>query len=747
MRKNTKVRVDASLLLESYSRARAILSLAVFACLVLSQNVQADAPPEKDMQSIFNGKDLTGWDGDPRLWSVKNGVIHGETTAEQRTKGNTFLIWKDGVTKDFDLRLSFRCTATNNSGIQYRSKHITQGRVRNKWVVRGYQHEIRNENKLPSVAGFIYDEGGGRGRMCLVGEKATGGEDGKKKVTRTLIDAPTFRKLFKIDDWNEVVIVARGGNLQHYLNNTLILDCTDNHPQRALREGILALQLHGGKPMWTEFKNIRIRHLPADGSHGAFTADWESLKKHNSVPEWFRDAKFGIYFHWGVYSVPAFGSEWYPRNMHNKGGNRRQPGGSREYKHHVATYGEPTTFGYHDFVPRFKAEKFDAEAWAALFAESGARFAGLVAEHHDGFAMWDSDLTPWNAVDMGPKRDITGELAKAVRKRGMKFVTTFHHARNSLHQIKRNGKSSWTGHYDFLKRDFPTLLDDPKNAILYGAMPREAFLQMWKGKLVEVIDKYQPDMIWFDSWLNEIPDAVKMEYLAYYFNKAREQGKEVVVTFKQKDLPREVALDDYEKGRADRLTDFVWLTDDTVSRGSWCYTNNLRVKSTSEVLRTFIDIVSKNGQLLLNISPKADGTIPENQKEVLRGIGRWLAKYGEAIYDTRPFVEYGEGLTQMEKGGGFSRMKGKYGPQDIRYTRKGNIVYAIVLGWPGEKKPLTMQMFGQKGKAKNIKVEKITMLGTDETIEWERKDVGLVVTTPSKKIDDLAIVFKLRTSG
>jgi hypothetical protein len=218
-----------------------------------------DAPAEPAaMQKIFNGKDLTGWDGDPRLWSVNNGAIHGETTAANPARGNTFLIWTGGVTKDFQLRLSFRCTAANNSGIQYRSQHVTEGRVRNRWVVRGYQHEIRNEVKLPSVAGFIYEEGGKRGRMCLVGERAVWGKDGKKKVTGTLIDQQGYQRLFKLNDWNEVVIIAKGSRLQHYLNGRLIVDCTDNHPQLARREGILALQLHAGKPMWTEFKDIRI---------------------------------------------------------------------------------------------------------------------------------------------------------------------------------------------------------------------------------------------------------------------------------------------------------------------------------------------------------------------------------------------------------------------------------------------------------------------------------------------------------
>lgn len=222
----------------------------------------ADAPPEAaGMKSLFNGKDLTGWDGDPRLWSVKEGVIHGETTAENPAKGNTFIIWKDGTTKDFELRLSFRCNAANNSGIQYRSKHITDGKVGNQWVVRGYQHELRNEAQLPNVGGFIYDEGGKRGRIILVGEQATWEKEGKKVIKSDLIDQEAFKKLFKLDDWNDVVIVAKGNHIQHYLNNTLLIDFTDNHPELALTEGILALQLHAGKPMWAEFKNIRIREI------------------------------------------------------------------------------------------------------------------------------------------------------------------------------------------------------------------------------------------------------------------------------------------------------------------------------------------------------------------------------------------------------------------------------------------------------------------------------------------------------
>ncbi|MEQ1825588.1 MAG: DUF1080 domain-containing protein [Pirellula sp.] len=228
--------------------------------IVQSQELEKAPPEAAGMKSIFNGKELTGWDGDPRLWSVRDGVIHGETTPENAANGNTFLIWKDGTLKDFELRLSFRCNETNNSGIQYRSKHIVDDKVKNKWVVRGYQHELRNEIEYPNISGFIYDEGGKRARMCMVGEKVVWDKDGKKLIA-SVIEKEAFQKLFQLNGWNDVVIIGKGSNIKHYMNGRLILDFTDLEPELALKEGILALQLHAGKPMWVEFKNIRVASL------------------------------------------------------------------------------------------------------------------------------------------------------------------------------------------------------------------------------------------------------------------------------------------------------------------------------------------------------------------------------------------------------------------------------------------------------------------------------------------------------
>jgi len=349
-----------------------------------------------------------------------------------------------------------------------------------------------------------------------------------------------------------------------------------------------------------------------------YEASWESLKQYD-CPEWFRDAKFGIYFHWGVYSVPAFGYEWYPRLMFMKGSN--------VYKHHLKTYGHPSEFGYSDFVPMFKAEKFNPDEWAELFVKAGARFAGPVAEHHDGFSMWASKASPWNVGNMSPKRDITAELKESISKRGLKFITTFHHARHlqrysdSLYDDSSVDEVDfwfhWDSHYPFIK-GMPTTSDDPQLKLLYGNIPEEEWLEkIWFAKLKEVIDNYQPDIIWFDSWLDMIPKEYRKKFVAYYFNEAQKWEKSVVVVRKQDDLPLEMSVEDLEKSRKKDIGDRAWMTDETISTGSWCYTKDLELKPAADIIHVLADIVSKNGILLLNISPMANGEIPEDQKAVL----------------------------------------------------------------------------------------------------------------------------------
>src|SRR5690606_9336333 len=307
-----------------------------------------------------------------------------------------------------------------------------------------------------------------------------------------------------------------------------------------------------------------------------YAAHWDSLAKYEEAAEWFKDAKFGIYAHWGILSVPAYANDWYPRNMHIEG--------TDEYRHHVETYGPHSEFGYHDYVPMFTAEEFDANAWVELFQKAGAKFGGIVAIHHDGWSNWDSEINPWNSMDMGPKRDIVGELEKAFKQRDLKFVTTFHKARNL--QIFQDEPEKWlddTSYFPY-NPQLPTSSKDLLLSIMYGNIPKEQFYRNWLGELKEVIDNYSPDLIYFDSKLDKLPDSLKRQFVAYYFNHSEAQDKHVVITHKEGELPKSVSLEDLEKGRMKDKTEEFWLTDETVSVGSWSYTNDLGLKTSNEII-------------------------------------------------------------------------------------------------------------------------------------------------------------------
>ena len=472
-----------------------------------------------------------------------------------------------------------------------------------------------------------------------------------------------------------------------------------------------------------------------------YQEDWASLGKHNEAPQWFKDAKFGIYFHWGLYSVPAFKTEWYPRWMHFEGHEIN--------KHHVETYGPLSEFGYHDFAPLFTAEKFDAAEWAQLFKDAGAQFAGPVAEHHDGYSMWDSDITPWNTMDTGPHRDITGELEKAIKAQGMRFITTFHHAKN-LQRSTVLGNQVDLSHYPYFENMAPSS-SDPDLQLLYGNIPAERwYSEIWLGKLKEVSQKYHPDIVWFDYVLGDIPEKYRKEFVAFFLNEAKKQDQEVVLIRKQHDLPSSVSLEDLEQSRKNEIGTKPWMTDATISDGSWSYTENLGVKQAVDILHMLIDIVSKNGVLLLNVSPKADGTIPNNQKAAILEIGTWLKKYGEAIYDTEAWYTFGEGPTKEPKGHFENHdafMKLKYSNQDIRYTVKDYTIYALFLGAPEPESDLVLTAFAKENILDPLHIESVEFLGTTEEISWSFDEArGLVITTPSVPMDSLSTVIKIQVS-
>jgi alpha-L-fucosidase len=467
----------------------------------------------------------------------------------------------------------------------------------------------------------------------------------------------------------------------------------------------------------------RIERVIADGP---FAANWESLKAYG-VPRWYEDAKFGIFIHWGVYSVPAFGSEWYPRNMYLQD--------SPVFAHHVETYGPQTRFGYKDFIPLFTAERFDADAWASLFRRAGAQFVMPVAEHHDGFAMYDCSFSQWNAANMGPKRDIIGELAAAVRRQWLTFSLSSHRAEH------------WWFFNGGMK--FPSDVQDARYADLYGPaqpdtlQPNEEFLDDWLVRTCELVDKYQPQVVWFDWWIEQpVFQRYLQRFAAYYYNRGAQWQRGVAINYKFKAFPEGTAVFDIERGQSSAILPYFWQTDTSVSKNSWGYVSQQDYKSVTELVGDLVDIVSKNGALLLNIGPRADGTIPEPEQAILLGIGEWLAVNGEAIYGTRPWKTFGEGPTQVVGGSFNDTKRASFTGRDIRFTTRGNKLYALLLAWP-EHGSVTIRSLGTDTTLYEMPIEKVEMLGVTEPLHWNRTSDGLVVDMPAHKPCEHAFALRI----
>lgn len=493
---------------------------------------------------------------------------------------------------------------------------------------------------------------------------------------------------------------------------------------------LAAAQVASAAPASAEKISATLQTIDRVAAAGPFQPNWDSLANYK-VPDWYQDAKFGIFIHWGLYSVPAFEHEWYPRGMYDP-----QHGRPTIHPHHVAAYGPVDMFGYKDFIPLFRAGKFDPAAWARLFREAGAKYVIPVGEHHDGFPMYDSDYTEWSAAKLGPKRDVVGDLAKAVRDEGLVFGASSHRAE----------------HWWFYGpgRKIPSDVQDERYRGLYGPArdrkesedgktpPDEAFLTDWLLRTCELVDKYQPQVIWFDWWIAQPAFHPYLQrFAAYYYNRGAEWGKGVAINYKKhggESFPDTAGVLDIERGQLANKRDLFWQTDTSLSTKSWGYVNDQEYKTVNSIVDDLVDIVSKNGSLLLNIGPKPDGTIPEPEEQMLREIGTWLRLNGEAIYSTRPWSVFGEGATQVVEGAFGERKRKDFTAQDIRFTTRGDTLYAILLDWPGDDATITLKSVTDA--AYPHKIARVALLGHSGPLEFDRSPAALTIKLPAKPTAD-----------
>ena len=473
-------------------------------------------------------------------------------------------------------------------------------------------------------------------------------------------------------------------------------------------------------------------------SKGPFRPDWESLQNYR-VPDWYKDAKFGIFIHWGVYSVPAFGNEWYPREMYSPG--------SEEYKHHIAVYGTQDKFGYKDFIPSFKAERFDPAAWARLFKEAGANYVVPVFEHHDGFAMYDCGLSDWTAVKMGPHRDVLDDLAKALRSEGLHLGASFHRMEHNF--FLDNG------------RTITSDVNDPRYAAFYGpahhwlenregtplgndyTFVSQAWTRDWLARSAEIVEKYRPEIMWFDWWIGQPSVRADLaRFAAFYYNTSLQKGRPVgVINYKDYAMQENSGVLDVERGQLSGIRQLYWQTDTSVSNRSWGYIENDTFKSPEFIVHQLADIVSKNGNLLLNVGPRSDGTITDQVQEVLRDVGAWLKVNGEAIYGTRPWKVYGEGPTKVAGGAFHDTDTQSYTAQDFRFTTKNGTLYAIEMNWPSDREAVIHSV--GTGGVGDKDVASVELLGSEVKLTFQQKPDGLHIQVPENAPGKYAYVFRI----
>jgi alpha-L-fucosidase len=493
-------------------------------------------------------------------------------------------------------------------------------------------------------------------------------------------------------------------------------------------------------------KRARAAGVQLDITQGPFQGTRESLRAWK-VPDWYRDAKFGIWAHWGPQSAAEYG-DWYARNMYIQG--------NRQYEYHVKTYGHPTKFGFKDVIPTWKADQFDPEHLIALYKKAGAKYFCSMAVHHDGFDLWKSAHQPrWNAVAIGPRKDIVGLWKKAAQKAGLRFAVSEHLA-PSYHWFSTSHTSDKTGPLAGVPYDGA----DPAYADLYHELPAdypygqrindrqapEPWKQHYFKRIKDLVDNYQPDLLYTDG------DIFFEEYglalVANLYNtSARIHGGRVEGVYTSKlasDCETGTCVLDWERGVAGGIPANPWQTDTCI--GDWHYNKEAKYKSPKSVIDMLVDIVSRNGNLMLNFPLPNSGALDDQELKILDEITRWMAVNSEGIYATRPWKTFGDGpvasAPQSGRGTRFNESgRRDFTAEEVRFTAKGNTLYAFVMGWP--EKQAVIKPLATTGSATPTKVRNVELLGFKGKVRWTQNDKGLAVQMPEQKPCAHAITLKI----
>lgn len=697
---------------------------------------------QQGFKLLFDGKSMDQWrnyksEGIKPQWQV---IDEAMVLTE---KGGRDIVTKEKF-RFFDLRLDWSISEGGNSGIMFRVNEQTNKRL--PWMVSP-EYQLKDPYGKPrKSAGALYG----------------------------LVAAPEgIAKKFR--EWNNTRILLMPApddtsHLKCWLNGTKTVDMIiDHRPEsewsklvrrRNEEEGVkgtkfelpeeffkvstgnILLQDHGNR---VSFRNIRIRHLaesPDQLKSYKFNANGESLKYYE-VPKWYEDAKFGIYFHWAPFSVAAHKTEWYPRWMYVPMKDIKRDDYKAIPEHHINKWGSLDKFGYKDFIPLFKAQKWNPDEWVELFQKAGAKYVVSAAVHHDGFALWDSEHIAYNSKRMGPERDIVNEFVKAARKAGLKTGVSTHYGRHWNYYTFRPEYDNW----------------DPKYKGLYGQRrgdddpPRPEDQKHWKDVMIELIDKYEPDYIFVDGGVGDGERQFGKPYfrqefydvLAHYYNSALDWDTGVVLTYKREFLEPDQAVEDFERSGMDYIRwSSKWQTDDKISVNGWCYVENTEFWPVDYLIGTLMDIVSKNGNLLLNVGPKPDGTLRQEEVQVLQEIGDWLQINGQAVYGTKPWRTFGEGeMIKISDDG--KHGKNKMGPDCVRFTTKKDVLYAACFGWPDSGK-FTIKSITTKNPVSTTPIKSIKMVGTDQRLKWMLTKNGLEVVFPKDKPCEYAYVLKIMSN-